>query len=182
MTFDGTRPTFATLRTDNILPTGGLPAGATGGGIIQCVQAIKTDTSFLTGNSGTVAVSGLSVNITPRSTSNKVLVIVQLGSCTNNNQPGILLYRNGSVTSFRGDAAGSRGRVAAGVHYIAVNLVTPATFTYIDSPGSTSQQTYAVYVTTDGNSSVYVNYSNTDTDSSAYLRSASSIIAMEVSA
>ena len=39
MTFDGTRPTFATLRTDSILPSGGLPGGASGGGIIQIVQA-----------------------------------------------------------------------------------------------------------------------------------------------
>jgi hypothetical protein len=169
------------IRTNSIVPAGGIPAGATGGGIIQCVQATKTDTSFFSGNSGTAAVSGLSVNITPKSTSNKVLVIVQLSACTNNNQAGILLYRNGSVTSFRGDAAGSRGRVAAGIDLLSSAIVTAQGFNFIDSPASTSQQTYAVYVTTDGNTSVYVNYSNSDTDGSAYLRAASSIVAMEVS-
>jgi formyltetrahydrofolate synthetase len=43
MTFDGTRPTFATLRTDSILPVGGLPGGASGGGIVQVVSTQKTN-------------------------------------------------------------------------------------------------------------------------------------------
>lgn len=170
------------IRTDSIVPSGGVPSGADGGGIIQVVQAVKTDTFFANGNGGTQAVTGLSASITPRKTSNKILVAVTLNACTNNNQSGILVYRNGSVTSFRGDTASNRGRVASGVHYIASNLIAPSSLTYIDSPASTSSQTYAVYVTTDGNTSVYVNYTIADTDNSAYLRASSSIVLMEVSA
>ena len=86
------------IRTDSIVPSGGVPSGADGGGIIQVVQAVKTDTFFANGNGGTQAVTGLSASITPRKTSNKILVAVTLNACSNNNQSGILIYRNGSVT------------------------------------------------------------------------------------
>ena len=62
------------LRTNSIVPVGGIPAGASGGGIIQVVQTVKTDDASTTSNSYT-DITGLSVTITPRSTSNKILII-----------------------------------------------------------------------------------------------------------
>ena len=67
------------LRVDRIIPTSGVPTGG-GGSIVQIVSFTKTDTASVTGP--TFADVGLSVAITPRSSSNKILVLVQgnLGS------------------------------------------------------------------------------------------------------
>ncbi len=49
----------------------GLPAGA----VLQVVQTTKTDT-FSTTSTSFTDITGMTVNITPSSTSNKVLVLV----------------------------------------------------------------------------------------------------------
>ena len=36
------------LKVNSIVPVGGLPSGASGGGIIQVVQAVKTNTASTT--------------------------------------------------------------------------------------------------------------------------------------
>ena len=58
------------LKVNSIVPVGGLPSGANGG-IIQCVQTVKTDTTSqsLTGSSNFFDISGMSVSITPSSNS-----------------------------------------------------------------------------------------------------------------
>jgi len=68
------------VRTNSLVPVGGIPAGASGGGIIQCVYALKTDTQSFANNSSFNDISGLSVSITPRSSSNKVLVFFSVSA------------------------------------------------------------------------------------------------------
>ena len=64
---------MSTLKVNKIIPTAGVPTGG-GGGIIQIKQA-TTDTEVST-NSQTAADTGLTVSITPTSSSSKVLVLV----------------------------------------------------------------------------------------------------------
>ena len=64
------------LKVDSIIPRGGLPSGASGG-IIQMKTTVKTDT-FKTSSNSMVDVTGLSVTITPQSSSNKILCICSL--------------------------------------------------------------------------------------------------------
>ena len=60
------------LRVDKILPVDGAPTSG-GGGIIQVVSATKTDTFSATANQ-TVDITGLSVTITPKFSSSKILI------------------------------------------------------------------------------------------------------------
>jgi hypothetical protein len=74
------------LRTNSIVPVGGIPAGASGGGIIQVVDA---STSTATSTTSTIPFDStipqstegtelLTVSITPRSTSNKLIIFVSV--------------------------------------------------------------------------------------------------------
>ena len=64
------------LKVNSIIPVSGVPTGG-GGGIIQVKQVVKLD-SFTTTSTSAVDVTGLSVNITPTSTSSKILVMVSM--------------------------------------------------------------------------------------------------------
>ena len=100
------------LKVNSIIPVAGVPTGG-GGGIVQIKQTVKTDVASVSVSSNTLSGSvGLDVNITPTSTSSKILIIAN--ACTSGNHEGethgIVLLRGGSViTGASGDADGNRG-------------------------------------------------------------------------
>ena len=61
------------LRVDSILPVDGAPTSG-GGGVIQVVSATKTDTQTIT-SQGNHDITGLSVTITPKFATSKMLVM-----------------------------------------------------------------------------------------------------------
>ena len=66
------------LRVDKIIPTIGVPSGG-GGGIIQVVNTIKTDTFSTGANMQTKAtITGLTASITPKFSTSKILIIMNL--------------------------------------------------------------------------------------------------------
>lgn len=170
------------LKTNSIVPLNGLPAGATGGGILQCVQTTWQNNIVMSATGTFVQVPNLTVTITPSKSTNKILVMWALNTSTNNNQPGLALYRNGSVVSgASGLVASTRSMVSTGVPYIGLPYMTPVSGWYIDSPGATTAQTYSLYAMTGGSSALYINQSADDADGNSRLRGMSNIIAMEVS-
>ena len=64
------------LRVDKIVPTDGVPTGG-GGGIVQVKQTVL-DTVFSSNNTNYVDVTGMSVSITPKFNTSKILVMVNL--------------------------------------------------------------------------------------------------------
>ncbi len=153
--------------------------GSGGGKILQVVQATKTDTASVTGQSFTSVFSG---SITPSSASSKVLVIVMLSvGGASANGAYIRLMRNSSTTIL-GDAAGSR------VQCTTMNYTNVATgfmgvpIAYLDSPATTSAVTYDVEFASLSTGIVYLNRSSTDSNTSAFSRGASTLIMMEVGA
>jgi hypothetical protein len=84
------------------LPSGNLPAGS----ILQVVQTYKTDV-FSTTSESLVDITGMTASITPSSTSNKVLVFLNLavGSSTTANRTMIQLMRDSTNIGI-GDAGG----------------------------------------------------------------------------
>jgi len=123
------------VRTNSIVPVGGIPAGASGGGIIQCVAASITGDGTTT-TSTTFVDTGLSASITPRSSSNKILCIWTIGIRNDTQRSGIALVR-GSTSIFA--ATESKG-IFVGPHYISYH--------FLDSPATTSSTTYKIqYVT-----------------------------------
>tara|TARA_B100000161_G_C33318625_1_gene310425 strand:- start:30 stop:578 length:549 start_codon:yes stop_codon:yes gene_type:complete len=151
-----------------------MPAGT----ILQVKQAVKTDTFTSSVNAD---ITGLSVNITPSSSSNKIYIIAAVNAMANN--VGCTYKINGTANGDigMGAADGSRTRGNVGDLYEAYNspFVTH-TSCFLDSPNTTSQQTYKVVAVSASGNTVKVNRGNTDTDGSAKIRGASSITVMEV--
>lgn len=171
------------LRTNSIVPVGGVPAGASGGGIIQTVQGtIKTD-AFATSSTSYVDVTGLNASITPRSTSSKILVMCEInGSCGNAGTWHCQIKRNGTAIAL-GDANGSRRQDSTGsCDTAAGDRVINTTFIFVDTPASTSAQTYQVAINNgDGGSTSYINRPDTDNNDTNGCRTSSKVVLLEVS-
>jgi hypothetical protein len=173
------------LRTNKIYPRDGLPAGASGGGIIQVVQASKTDTTSTT-SQDTFVDLGLSASITPSSSSNKVLVMVSIGRATSDSSSLRLCpFRilRGATAIGVGDAASSR--------LLANFTITDpqdnnygggGAYQYLDSPSTTSSTTYKIQWSGQNGETWYLNRSSNDSDltDTIHTRTASHIILMEV--
>jgi hypothetical protein len=155
------------------------PSASGGGKILQVVQATKTDTASVT---GTTFSSVFTASITPSASTSKVLVLVSLnvGGATNN-WPLVRLTRSSS-TLLQGDTAGNRVRVTTVCGAPNSSTSVSASVTYLDSPASTSSQTYEIEMASQSTGAVYLNRSSTDTDSTAFQRGASTITLLEVGA
>ena len=103
-------------------------------------QTLTTSTAFVTTN--------LSASITPSSTSSKVLILAHTAG-TQNNSAGSSYY-----TLFRGTVAGTNlGNGNNGFqrifHGTTIDAYIPVFMTKLDSPATTSAQTYTVGMRTD---------------------------------
>ena len=161
-------------------------SGLVTGKILQVLQTVKTDVFSASSSVGVaVAVTGLTVTITPSSASSKVLVSVNLSnSYAVSDRQGIIITRGGStVTGAVGDAAGSRQRVTAvGTDAGFTFGQGLASFTYLDSPASTSALTYGVSLLGTDSRTHYVNRPQDDANANSRYRTASFITVMEVGA
>jgi len=149
-----------------------------GGKIGQVVSTTKTDT-FTTSSTTFVDITGMSVSITPTSTSSKVLILVNFTAAVN---ADIAVYfqqlRNSTAINI-GDAAGSRTRVSAML--LAPNIYTyaPHNWQFLDSPATTSATTYKVQMAV--NTDVgYINRTGNDSDSATRPRATGNITVMEI--
>ena len=160
-----------------------LPSG-TGGKILQVVQTVKDNTFVTSATVTDTAVTGLSVSITPSSSSNKILVICNLSVAAENSQGAAAKLRRGGTAVSVAEAASARSRSSfAGSGYRdniggAIRLLN---ITLLDSPSTTSAITYDVVVSSKSNGT-YINRSIGDADNDDHLRTCSYITAMEVAA
>ena len=156
------------------------------GKILQVVQTVKTDTFTSTSTSYT-DVTGMSVSITPSSSSNKVLVTASFNCAVDtDNRWSIYQLVRGSTALFIGDTASSRsvGSVAhvqesstgTGQGVFNLNIV------FLDSPNTTSATTYKIQGKVQSGATFVINRSDNDTDADYGLRTASSITVQEVAA
>ena len=159
------------------------------GNILQVVSTTKTDVFSTTASAASpAAVTGLSVTITPSSTSNKILLVAHIGvtSATNNDYYSYFyFYRGGSVlTSAIGDTASACRRVAFATRSSDNARGESTSGQYLDSPSSTSALTYQIYcsVQSSGGSAVVNRDGNGSQDSDARPRGISTLTAMEVAA
>ena len=134
-----------TIPSGATITNSGTATGFSGTGrLIQMVQA--TDGTNLSSSSTSYVDTGLSASITPGATSSKILVLVSMGV-------------------FGADAAGSGGAAhkllrdstdlivhsSAGAHPTITYLYTAGTsFSYLDSPSSTSSLTYKIQFKSNG--------------------------------
>tara|TARA_Y100000401_G_scaffold19472_1_gene13069 strand:+ start:385 stop:888 length:504 start_codon:yes stop_codon:yes gene_type:complete len=164
------------IKVNSIIPVAGVPTGG-GGGIIQIKQA-TTDTEVST-NSQTAADTGLTVSITPTSSSSKVLVLVsQAYRIRHTAGPSV----GGDIRLVRGSTVLVFGPGDYGIWHQngsnQVDIFDRVNFHYLDSPNTTSAVTYKTTAVT-YNSAHYIwtqPYGNASSKGNSY------ITVMEVSA
>jgi len=131
-----------------------LPAGV-GGKVLQVVTATDntqrstTSTSFVTGS------NTLSVDITPSATSSKIFVTTQftVGTAVDDQHATYTIYRDSTDL---GDGSGN-GMQRCAAYNVGWDVYFPCAMSILDSPSSTSELTYQVYMKT-STSSGYINY------------------------
>ena len=172
-----------------VLTTAGVPSSAMpAGSVLQVVQAAKTDVFSASGATGSwVDITGLSVSITPTSSSNKVLVFADVAIGTSSQSTGaqfLRLVRN-STAVYIGDASGLRAQAlsgnalyGSGFYY----LQSKQGGVYLDSPASSSSITYKLQIGLSVSATSYVNRNGYDASRWEDARLASSITVMEIAA
>jgi len=159
------------------------------GNILNVAQSIKTDSQTQTTTATFLAVTGMTVSITPSSSSNKILVQgkVAIGGSSQTDRSGFRLVRtvSGSDTAIAiADAAGGRQRFTSGPtggYNEYTNTVVETPFFFLDSPSTTSAVSYKIECFhAAGN--LFINQSDEDQNSANNGRGISIIVAMEVAA
>ena len=180
------------IKVNSIVPVGGLPASANGGGIIQVVQTVKTDTfSESLGANTNSSTNCIEVAITPSSNSNHVLIVAMLAgsssywTSTSGGGWGGRILR-GSSNIGVADAAGSRIQQTfrSGAINNSNNL-NMCNVTFLDlGISTTSATTYGVRLDNldNGTRTMYLNRCPNDSDSATNgYRCISTLTAYEVS-
>tara|TARA_B100002019_G_scaffold185213_1_gene159942 strand:- start:409 stop:936 length:528 start_codon:yes stop_codon:yes gene_type:complete len=171
------------LKVDSIIPRGGLPSGSSGG-IVQVRSVIKTD-PFTTTSSSFTDITGLSVSITPQSSSNKILIQVCVsGDGRQSQSRANFRLMRGSTAICIGDTAGGRARSTFAIYRPNDDHTTEtASMTHLDSPATTSAVTYKMQIVSGngGGNQVSVNRAYNWSDAFAHAATVSSITVMEVS-
>ena len=168
------------LRVDSILPVDGAPTGG-GGGIVQIVQSVKTDTFTSSANSTWTDITGMTVSITPKFSSSKILISVIMGISNGSDELHVLRLLRGSTP-----IGASTGGTYNGFAIVDTEAIGGTRSRYIghvkaeilDSPSTTSATTYKVQFWKNGGNSMHVNRRALN-DASQY---SSTITAYEVSA
>ena len=166
------------LKVNSIVPAGGIPAGASGGGIIQVVESVNTTSLSYTLNT-TQSDTALTVTITPRSSSNKILFMANIGCAENSGAGGQYFGLKRGTTQLVNPS--SLVNVFGFVNVTALSNgsynIGNNTLMYLDSPGTTSSVTYTVTVYgVSGTTTMYINRS-----SAGATTSRSHLYAMEIS-
>jgi hypothetical protein len=162
------------------LPSGTtLPAGV-GGKLLQLQSTTKTDTFSYSGSSFT-DVTGLSVSITPSSTSSKIYVqaSVSMGGPGGITNDGAFRFMRDTTAIGIGDASGNRARATfAGFAREGYEMASGSGM-FLDTPSTTNTITYKIQMKANGQT-LYVNRSENNDDSGGAERGISTITVMEI--
>ena len=151
------------------------------GGVVQVVQTEQTAASSISNPGGTfVDLSGMSVTITPTSTSSRIFIHAQI-NITGREATNVMhgrLDRNGTIIHL-GDADGSKNRSFADGQPVPDGSSGQIICMFVDSPATTDSLIYKIQVTS--NNIIFFNRAaHSENDNNTGSRTASSIIAMEI--
>ena len=180
---DGIRNTAASSDALTLSSDGKVTFPNNTGNILQVVSTTKTDSFSATSTSTAADITGLSVTITPSSSSNKVFVMYSVHVAAAGNYGGqvILLVRDSTNLALATDV-GSR---SAGTSLVKGNETYGNCVSqhFLDSPSTTSATTYKLqHKDASTNNTIYINRTGTDSNDAGYQRVTSSITAMEIAA
>ena len=178
----------ADMLAANAVTSGKLASGV-GGKILQVVQTFKTD-AFSRSSTSFGDITGMSVSITPASSSNKILIVCHLSVGTNGNgYVGFRLLRDSTnighstaldsqSSSNTRDSAFAFGDESSQ----AQNKLNTVSYSFLDTPSSTSSLTYKLTVRTWSSTTFRLNRPQFVGNAAYTMTGTSSITAMEVSA
>jgi hypothetical protein len=153
------------------------------GCILQVQQTTVTAATFTTTSTSYVDVTDLSVNLTPSSSSNKVIVSGNINaSCGSSATFKIVKVISGVTTDVIVGAGGGLRTPSYGGTFYEYNSYSSVNqpFFYMDSPATTNQVTYKIQVISTSGYTLRLNTDQTDTNQAATPRGVSNIIVMEV--
>jgi len=159
---------------------------ASSGRVLQVVNVTKTDV-FTTTSTSFTDVTGLSASITPSNSSSKILVMVSFyfSSSSSSGYPIARILR-GSTAIYVGDSAGSRTpalvQTGGGLFNSDGGTGFCVSAQFLDSPATTSATTYKLQALQTAGNTIRINASGDDDNSSGRVRTASSIVLMEIAA
>ena len=165
--------------------TGATVTGLTTGKVLQVISETKTDIQTVAGDAGWTTV--IDLDITPSSTSSKILMIANISAGATHRYSAFKAFRDTTGIAI-GDSAGSRTPnttpLSANSDETSQSYVMRSTgFNFLDSPSSTSAVTYAVKVQNNLGSASYITYINRsphDGDADHTGRAVSTLTLMEI--
>lgn len=170
-----------TIPSGVTLTNNGSATGFGGGKIGQVIQTVVAGNVDVTSSSGTFAdISGFTANITPSATSSKILVMATINYGGTSNMYAAVRLVRGSTAVGIGDAAGVRTRSSAFTSSDDNSKAFSATFDFLDSPSSSSQQAYKLQVTLNSGQTFKLNSEGENIDNAANHRTISTLTLMEV--
>ena len=161
----------------------GLPAKTTGE-VVQVQTVTYTDTfSQTNGSYVDTKINNISVSITPKSTSNKIIVEAQVNSEGNSDDHDFVWFFYRDSTVLKAPVDGSR-RSGVAMHAVGFrdsdNQSTSSTthLKHIDSPSTTSEVTYHLGI--NGPTQIHINRTLSDGNSSGYERCITNMTVTEI--
>ncbi len=153
------------------------------GKVLQVVSVTKTDIFSTTANGVEVAITGLAATITPTSTTSKVLVEINVSHCSTGVTHKLRVKRGATLIGV-GAAAGSRQQAGICMSLNSdTNQTYASSYSYLDSPSTTSATTYSTYTIADnGTQPININYSINDANTATGGRYVSTITLTEIGA
>jgi hypothetical protein len=163
---------------------------ASAGVVLQVLSVTKVDTYSIANTNTFTDITGLTVTITPKFATSKILIIGYIGASSqaNGGTGAFRFARNGTGVGV-GTASGSRQgagfRFPNGANADSNLSYGGLSMNYLDSPATTSATTYSFQMisqTIGGASTTYINFSQADTNTadSYGTRAASTITVMEI--
>ncbi len=173
--------TGATIGTGASLASASFPAGH----VLQVLTTAKTDVYSTSTSAGTFYnPTGLSVAITPVSTSSKILVMCSLFIGTSSTYElacKIQKTINASTSDVLvGDSSGSVSRAMFTRRLSGARDSSSSTMIVLDSPNTTSEITYKPAITVEGGVTIYLNRTQGQADVNHDYNGASQITVMEI--
>mgnify|MGYP001158241932 FL=1 len=158
------------------------------GKVLQAVQVVKTSKQSVQSQT-MVDITGFELTITPSAASSKILLITTITACCHSSG-GFNLWRQigsnsyAQLTTYIGDADGSRERYTMQMGQTQTANVAERSMTILDSPNTTSAVKYKWQTGTPYNSNyvIVINSTADDSNSSYYSRTISTMTAQEIAA
>jgi hypothetical protein len=150
------------------------------GKVLQVISVSELST-FSTSSSSYVDVTSMSIAITPSSASSKIFITFFAQGSTSATDTGHIRLNKGGSDLFIGATSSSRQRATVGITSgdQPVSGLTNLSFSYLDSPNTTSATTYKITMRAN-TGTAYLGRSQVDGDSAGYPRTPTSFTVMEI--